>query len=517
MNTKSVTYIEPIIKDTPIRVAAYVRVSSNSEEQLVSFQSQYDYYSNYVSEIDNAELVEVYSDEGVTGTSIKKRYGFQRMIMDCELGKIDRIVTKSITRFARNFIETLKIARELKVVGVSILFEEENIDTAKMTSELELTMFASASEMESKTIAFNQRWGFRSRAKEGIYNQSHLPYGYYRENGIIKINEREAEIIRLLFDMYVIQDYSIYAIKNEFNKRKIGNKVWAQSTLVMMLENERYCGDMLLQKKYTTEEFPYHLVRNKGELPKYYVYDSFPAIISRDLYERAQIKLELNRRKLSDKQLEANSEYSYTSKIECMDCQSTFKRRLLRGNEYWACQKHLIDKEGCNVKQISKDELDDAFLQVLFRLKDHCYILHRYMNHAIDLAIDKETQKTLNNIDNQIKELEQEKETLASQCFNNKITMQEYQTRLNRNKYYKSELEIEKRKCLSKVQETVAVVQTKNMIILLESVDYIKQFDNEIFNALISKLSVSESQIHFILLNDLQISIERKRFNGNYS
>ena len=198
---KKVSIIEPLSREEKIKTAAYARVSSKSDDQIHSFNSQVAYYSQYINQLQNTIIVDVYTDEGITGTVIEKRNGFKKMIQDCRDGLIDRIITKSIARFGRNFTETLKTLRELKCLGVSIYFEEEHIDTADSVSETSISTYMMSAELESRTISYNQRWGFRTRAEKGIYNQPHLPYGYYRIDGKILINESEAVIVRLLFDM----------------------------------------------------------------------------------------------------------------------------------------------------------------------------------------------------------------------------------------------------------------------------------------------------------------------------
>lgn len=514
---KKVSIIEPLLREEKIKTAAYARVSSKSDDQLHSFKSQVAYYSQYINQLEDAVMVDVYTDEGITGTVIEKRNGFKKMIQDCRCGLIDRIITKSIARFGRNFTETLKTLRELKCLGVSIYFEEEHIDTADSASETTISTYMMSAELESRTISYNQRWGFRTRAEKGIYNQPNLPYGYYRMNGEIQISESEAEIVRLLFDMYVNQDMSTVAITKNFNQNKIGGRTWSRSGIVLMLINERYCGDKLLQKKFTTDEFPYHLVMNKGELPQYYVYDSFPKIIDRSLYEASYAKWERNREKLSDDQLSANKRYPYTSKIECAECHDKFKRRAYRGEEFWCCRKHLVDRDSCMNKQISKNELDEAFLKLYYRLKNSIDILESYGSNIVNLLIDDEKTKELMMLEKELHKLNAEKLKILRENLEGKISDIEKISKLNEVQMYRSLYELEKKKVSNQVYECDEYRNNQRLIMFLNHSAPVDIFDEEIFKEIVQKVMIDQNHIHFKLHNDLIIKTERKKYDGNFS
>lgn len=514
---KKVSIIEPIFSESKVKTAAYVRVSSKSDDQIHSFRSQVAYYSQYISEIPDAVMVDIYTDEGITGTAVEKRDGFKQMLADCHEGKIDRIITKSIARFGRNFTETLKTMRELKRLGVSIYFEEERIDTLDSACETTISTYMMSAELESRTISYNQRWGFRTRAEKGIYNQPHLPYGYYRIDGKILINESEAVIVRMLFDMYVNQDISTVSITKYFNQNKIGGRTWSRSGIVLMLINERYCGDKLLQKKFTTDEFPYHLVVNKGELPQYYVYDSFPKIIERSLYESSYAKWERSRENLSDNQLSANKRYLYTSKIECAECHDKFKRRTYRGEEFWCCRKHLTDRGSCMNKQISKEELDEAFLKIYYKLKNSTDILESYSANLIEMMLNDEISSELLMLDREQHNLSKEKLKILKDNQEGRISDIEKVSKLNEVQMYKSLYEFEKKKLLNQVYENTAYRNNQNLIKLLKDCALIDAFDESIFQKVVQKVLIDQNYIYFQLHNDLTIKIERRKYDGNYS
>jgi site-specific DNA recombinase len=250
-------------QDIRLRVAAYARVSSSSDEQLNSFAAQNRYYTELISGKDNWQLVDIYADEGITGTSTEKRDDFKRMLRDCERGLIDRILVKSISRFARNTTECLETVRSLKARGVSVYFEKEGIDTGKVSGEMLTAVFASLAQAESESISKNMRWSYQKRMQMGTYIPSSMPYGYALKNGEITIDPEEADVVRKIYDMYLSGSGKI-TIAKSLNRREIFNrqhKPWNSSAILYILSNERYIGDSIWQKTYQTNaEHPRQLV-----------------------------------------------------------------------------------------------------------------------------------------------------------------------------------------------------------------------------------------------------------------
>ena len=279
--------------DTPkvIRLGAYCRVSSNSADQLHSFAAQIRYYKDYERKNPPYKLVDVYADEGLSGTDMKKRDELNRLIRDCKLGKIDRIITKSVSRFARNTQELLVALRSLKEMGVSIYFEEQGIDSDKMNMEVLVTFPGMAAQQESVTISDNMRWSYQKRMESGEFNCCAPAYGYDLVDGQLIVKEDEAAVIRRIFDLY-LQGIGKQNIANILNAegvpRRYGQKKWYHNTVNYVINNERYMGDALLQKKFTTDTLPFKKKRNRGEKPQYYVENSNPPIVSRETYQAAQ-------------------------------------------------------------------------------------------------------------------------------------------------------------------------------------------------------------------------------------
>lgn len=286
----TVTVIQPTIaeeKSRIIRCAAYCRVSSDSEDQLNSFMAQLKYYENFLAESKTETLINVYADEGVTGTREDKREDFQRMMSDCRKGKIDRIYTKSISRFARNTKDCLKNIRELKSLGITVFFEKENIDTANMPDEMMITVMGGLAQEESTSISQNMRWSIQKRMQNGDYVLPHAPYGYRMENKQLVIVEEEAKIIRFIYDCYLKGSgtESIANLLNQQPDKMINKKKWSCVAVRYILMNEKYTGNSLWHKTCTTT-FPYKTVVNNGYEEKYYVENTHDAIIPQEQFDK---------------------------------------------------------------------------------------------------------------------------------------------------------------------------------------------------------------------------------------
>lgn len=267
------------------KVAAYARVSTDKEEQITSYEAQVDYYTRYIKAKPDWEFVEVYTDEGISATNTKKRDGFNRMIQDALDGKIDLIVTKSVSRFARNTVDTLTTVRKLKDKGIEVYFQKENIFTLDSKGELLITIMGSLAQEESRSISENTTWGQRKRFADGKVS---VPYknflGYEKgEDGTLQIVEKQAKIVRLIYRMF-LEGKSIQAIARYLTERKVptpaGKEKWSVSTANSILRNEKYKGDVLLQKSYTVNFLTKKTKKNESEVPQYYVEHSYPEIVS---------------------------------------------------------------------------------------------------------------------------------------------------------------------------------------------------------------------------------------------
>ena len=260
-------------QDIRLRVAAYARVSSSSDEQLNSFAAQNRYYTELISGKDNWQLVDIYADEGITGTSIEKRDDFKRMLRDCERGLIDRILVKSISRFARNTVDCLNYVRALKELGIAVIFEKENMNTLEVDSEILITMLGAFAQSESESISANVRWGIRQAMKEGKATiQYKYLYGYRKgDDGKPEIIPDQAEVVRKIYDLF-LSGTPVRGIQEYLNENAVpninGEPKWARSAIDSILTNEKYCGDVLLQKTYIDDCINKKVKKNTGQSEK---------------------------------------------------------------------------------------------------------------------------------------------------------------------------------------------------------------------------------------------------------
>ena len=368
-----------------LRVAAYCRVSTDSEDQLNSFAAQQTYYNDYIRKHDNWQLAEIYADEGITGTSAAKRDDFQRMLSDCRKGRIDKVLVKSISRFARNTKECLESIRELKALGISVFFEEHNIDTRMVTSEMLTAVLASCAQAESESISKNMKWGIRTRMEKGIYTAPSVPFGYRWEKGTLAIHQEEATYVRWIFSEY-LSGRNTENIANELKIRSISDPVltarkWSYQTIVNMLKNEKYIGDCLNQKTYMTEDLPRRCLRNRGEHTQYYVEDAHPAIIDREAFVAVQALLQMRARGHVQHTVQTSP---MAAKIVCGNCGAGFRRKQTSGRYVYACRTRLNNIDECDMLQIREDEIKEAFLRLYFNLRNNRQISNVLSYDALD-------------------------------------------------------------------------------------------------------------------------------------
>ena len=386
---KTVTLIQPkksfIVdkeKHRQKRVAAYCRVSTGSDEQITSYNNQMKVYTEMIAANKEWEFAGLYADEGISGTRADKRPQFQKMIDDCLKGKIDMIITKSVSRFARNTVECLDYVRMLKEKGIGIYFEEQNIDTLKSDSELYLVIYAGFAQSESESISKNITWTHRKNFEEGkpVFMYSRW-LGYKKgEDGTPEIVPEEAEVVRRIFDMYLSgksTDEIAHIMRSEnitFPEKKL---ILSKSAIIRMLKNEKYCGDCILQKTITLDPISKKRKANEGEAPMWLVENSHPAIISRDVFNRVQEETSRRNAKAPASQKNAltasgkHSRYALTDVLMCGECGSRFRRVTwtARGNKriVWRCISRLdYGKKYCpDSITVSEEALHRAIVKAL--------------------------------------------------------------------------------------------------------------------------------------------------------
>ena len=347
------------LSEKKLRVAAYCRVSTELEEQESSYEAQVEYYTRKIQETENWKLAGIYADDGKSATNTKKRDDFKAMIKDAESGKIDMILTKSVSRFARNTVDSLLTIRKLKEKNVAVVFEKEGVNTLDGTGEILITILSSLAQEESRNISENTRWGVVRKFEKGKVIVNHNKFmGYTKnENGDLVIVPKEAEIVRLVFRLY-LEGYSAGKIAKYLEEQKIktatGLERWHDTVVLKMLRNEKYMGDALLQKTYTVDFMTKKKVMNKGIVPQYYVEDDHEAIIPKDLFYRVQEELarraSVNKSAVTRKKnmkSKYSSEYALTGILLCGECGQEYRRVTWARNGkkkiVWRCSNRLTN------------------------------------------------------------------------------------------------------------------------------------------------------------------------------
>jgi DNA invertase Pin-like site-specific DNA recombinase len=371
-----------------LRVAAYCRVSTDSEEQLNSYEAQKDYYTQKISENPEWDFAGIYADEGITGTSMKKRTAFNKMIAACRRGRIDLIVTKSLSRFARNTVDCLETVRMLKANGIGVIFEKENVNTLTESSEFLITLFSGFAQAESESLSKNVSWGIRKSMESGkVAIQYSKLLGYRKgEDGQPEIVPEEAETVREIYRMY-LDGSSLTQIKRTLDETGTlgiqGNPVWSVSTIRSILTNEKYIGDALLQKTYITDCISKTVRKNNGERPMYYVENHHEGIIPKAVFQRVQEEMarRTSKRKVMQKNAKTeqgkySGKYALTERLVCGECGSPYKRCTWtqKGEKriVWRCVSRLeFGKKYChNSPTMDEDKLHSAIVAALNQLAD---------------------------------------------------------------------------------------------------------------------------------------------------
>jgi len=356
------------------KVAGYARVSTDSEEQQTSYEAQVDYYTHYIQSREDWEFVGVYTDEGISATNTKHRDGFKQMVKDALAGKIDLIVTKSVSRFARNTVDSLTTVRKLKEHGTEIYFEKENIFTFDSKGELLITIMSSLAQEESRSISENVTWGQRKRFADGKVSMPYKQFlGYEKgEDGTPVINKEEAAIVRLIYKLFM-EGNTPAGICRYLEQQGIptpsGKQKWSQTTVDSILSNEKYKGDALLQKKFTTDFLTKKMKVNEGEVPQYYVEHSHDAII--EPLEWDMVQAEMARRRSLGRAYSGNSVFS--SKLVCGDCGGFFGQKVWHSNDpyrkvIWRCNSKFKGETKCATPHLDTETIQQKFLIAYNRL-----------------------------------------------------------------------------------------------------------------------------------------------------
>ena len=509
--TPRITVIDPIIPEkAKLRVAAYARVSSDSADQLNSYLAQVDYYTRHIGENPDWELADIYADEGISGLDARKRDEFNRMLADCRAGKIDRILVKSVSRFARNTRDTLRFMRELLRLGITIQFEKENIDTGRLSTEQVAAIYAAFAQMESTNHSGTMRTSVRMRMEQGIFTPSSMPYGY-RLNGLEpEIVPKEAEVVRHIFSS-ALRGYGRKNIAQELNdlgvERSHGRKVWRHTTIHYILTNSFYTGDSVWHKTCATDTVPFQQVKNRGQKLKYHVEDDHPAIISREDFHRVQELIAQRREQYYDGA--APSQSPYVGKIYCGQCESKFRRKVCGGKAYWDCYRHNSGKDRCPSHQISEEALTAALLRLHNKLALHEQEILQPLLEQLRELRERELRSNskLSDIDKEIANISGQNLVLirlkSKGCIDPALALSQADE-MNRKL---RDLRRLRRKVMAAADGDALIQPTEAMMDYLETAQWQTEATPELFESLVERITViSAEEVKFRLLNGLELT-----------
>lgn len=491
-----------------IRTAAYCRVSTRGDAQLESLGVQKAHYETYINARPDLHFVGLYYDEGISGTKKETRPEFMRMIADCEKGRINFVITKSISRFSRNTADCLEMVRKLIELQIPIFFEKENINTGTMESELFLSLLSGFAEEESRSISNNNKWAIQKRFQSGTFKHCITPYGYKWDGNKIVIEPSEAEDVKFIFQN-ILTGTSLETIANVLNEQERltrNNNQWTRDALRNLIANEKYVGDVLMQKTYT--DFNYRRHTNRGEEKQYKITGNHEALISRADFEAANL---LIHQRAKEKNIISGSDkhqhrYCFTGKIICANCGSSFKRRTHRYKDTvyyaWCCKTHLTDKDKCSVKFIKEEDVKRSFATMINKLIfGRNEILKPYIS-ALRNNKPEKVSKRLQELRTLLLDTDKRLETISALMSQGYLDRHSYHSEsvalISQKESYKSEIE---RLNDSSECETLYEKETCALLKFTERNVMLNEFDEELFNKIVNKIVVNGRDILAFELN----------------
>jgi Site-specific recombinases, DNA invertase Pin homologs len=505
---RNIKLIAPQERDENIiRVAAYCRVSSNSCDQLESYTKQVNFYTEYIGEQPNWVLVDIYADEGITGTSAEKRDDFNRLLADCKKGKIDRILVKSVSRFARNTYECLVYARMFKEAGATVYFEKEDIDTASMKDEVYLTMHGMMAQHESISLSGNMRMSYKWRMENGEFNCCRAPFGFVLKEGELHIIEEEAQVIRRIFGMY-LSGLGKQRIADTLNEEKIPKRYssstgWTAAGVDYILRNERYIGDALLQKKFTRDELPFIRIRNNGEKERYYVENSNPQIVGREVFDVAQ---NLIRKKTT--QNDSWNPHILNKKLICPQCGHFFRRHKLNDKYRWLCAYRAKGNTNCCKIQILEQSIQDAYIMLINKLaQNRKYIIVPLIGHLSQMQLRSGGNgNQIYKIDKEIADLNSENHVISRLHTNGVLDTVEYSSKSAGINEKVSNLRRKKRLLIANDENELVIDELRSLDEILENISgVITCFDENLFTETVESIDVlSQNELSFNLIGSVR-------------
>lgn len=491
-----------------IRVAAYCRVSTDGDEQLGSFASQKAYYEEKILQNKDWVMAGIFADEAITGTKVDKREGFQEMIRKCQKGEIDLILTKSISRFSRNTQDTIKYVRMLRDKNIAVYFEKENINTLAMQGEMLLTILSSLAQSEVESLSENVKMGLKMKMKRGelIGFNGCFGYDYDKELKSISVNDKEAETVRMIFDLY-LQGYGTSTIAKRLMELGIRNKrgkvEWHTHGVMGIIKNEKYKGDVLLGKTFTVDPISKRRLANMGEEDQYYIRDHHEAIVSREIWDRAE---EIRLKRVQPRLMETTGnrerytrQFAFSSMLECGYCGHKLSRRTRHQTTttkkpVWQCMnatKHGIDN--CpHCKAIDEVIIENAFIEAFKLLAEHFEDVMDSVLDTIEEVLKDDTEiKRVKQLEKDISSVESKKSRLTDLLIDGKIEQEAYEEKSLSFQRKLHQLTEEKAYLEENIGQQKNI--SKRMTLLrqtLEQEEALDEFDRIVFESIVEKVIV---------------------------
>jgi len=491
-----------------LRVAVYARVSTSSEEQLLSLENQKRHYESRIKANSDWELIQVYFDEGVTGTKLDKRDGLKQLIDDCEAGKIDFIMTKSISRFARNAIDCLNLVRKLMGLNVHIEFEKENINTETMDSEMMLSILSGLAENESKSNSENIQWAIEKRYRDGTYKIGYPPYGYDWINGEMAINEEQAKVVKNIYaDVLAgISSDAIAKILNAKNVPTKKGKIWHSTTIRAIVRNEKYLGKVLFGKTFTDNNFNRKV--NRGEKNQYLMENHHAAIIDEETFNKAQqmIAHHAKSKNIQAEESKYQNRYAFSGIIKCEECGGAFKRRIQtksKDEKYvaWSCSNHLKDTTSCSMKFIRDEQVKRAFTTMMNKLIFARKQVLEPLVSTIHSTIYQQDGLDQSDFDKRVDEINQQLINLTKFLSNGYIEQATYFSEKNTLVNEMQQLEQQKlREANWKTEELNALKSLEELTTFTSKTTEVETYEESLFAKFVKEINVvSRQEIVFVL------------------
>jgi len=479
-------------KQTSCRVAAYCRVSTDNHDQLESLETQKEHYESCIRAHADWECAGIYYDSGISGTSSDTRDGLQALLQDCRNGKVNYILTKSISRFSRNTADCLSIVRELIRLQIPIYFEKENLNTGTMDSELILSILSSMAEEESMSISKNLKWSIQRKFRNGTFKFSCVPYGYTRNaDGEMIIEPQEAKIVKRIFKM-VVSGLGSHRIAKKLNAdgiipRKGAN--WTSTSILNIIGNEKYMGDALFQKTFTTDSFKRK--KNHGEMESFLIHDHHEPIISRELFDQAQETIRWRARNHQKGSGIYENRYCFSGKIFC-NCGSVMKRQS-NNRISWCCITHINDISRCDMKSIRDDSLKTAFVTMINKLIYAKGILLKPYYDSVAASAGDENIIHIRELQEKIKLLSVRTDNLRKLRAQNMIDNVVFNRELNDMKKQEDLYRMEMMQCSNaESQGAILLRETEKLMKLIDHSEMLTVFDEEQFTEYVDKIVITD-------------------------